>query len=65
MCDRIGTITFKNGGHCVRALRCHQGTKTLGCREIKSVFKDVNDALIHSEGLKGEFNSDRSCKLAS
>ena len=23
--DRIGTITFKNGGHCVRALRCHQG----------------------------------------
>ena len=22
--DRIRTITFKNGGHCVRVLRCHQ-----------------------------------------
>ena len=23
----IGTITFKNGGHCVRASRCHQGNE--------------------------------------
>ena len=23
-------MTFKNGGHCVRALRCHQGSRVLG-----------------------------------
>ena len=26
--DRFRNITFKNGGHCVRALRCHQGRPT-------------------------------------
>ena len=31
--DSIRTITFKNGGHCVRALRCHQG------RGMHGVFK--------------------------
>ena len=29
-CDCIGTITFENGGHCVRALRCHQGRYCYG-----------------------------------
>ena len=28
-------------------------SKTLSCRKIKSVFRDVNDALMHREGLKG------------
>ena len=28
-------------------------SKTLGCRKVKSVFRDVNDALMHHEGLKG------------
>ena len=28
--DRIRTITFKNGSHCVRALRCHQGIEWQG-----------------------------------
>ena len=27
--DRIRTITFKNGGPCVRVLRCHQGSLRL------------------------------------
>ena len=30
-------------------------SKTLGCRKIKFVFRDVkNDALMHREGLKGK-----------
>ena len=29
-CGRIGTITFKNGGHCVRALLRHQGRLHVG-----------------------------------
>ena len=33
--DHIGTITFKNGGHCVRALRCHQGSQKLEIREFR------------------------------
>ena len=27
--------------------------ETLGCRKIKSVYRDINDALMHHEGLKG------------
>ena len=28
-------------------------SETLGCRKINSVFRDLNDALMHREGLKG------------
>ena len=37
--DRIITITFKNGDHCVRALRCHQGRRPLQLTLIYSPEK--------------------------
>ena len=33
------TMTFKNGGHCVRALRCHQGRQDNAIRDCTVIWK--------------------------